>query len=141
MEKHEPTAKDMTVVQLLRDSLSHTEKTEAVIAQDIQTILEDQYGIILYPSSVGATAPQTDGHVACHSYMLGVLEVKGLSGHGDPAVQAAMYSLEALRSIFKKKQDPFDVLPCIVIYVIGRCSFLIPYYPILTLGEPSQGHV
>jgi hypothetical protein len=135
-ETHRPTREDYAVIQELRSALSQTWEEEATTGDAIRFILSQHYGIQLYPAFVGATARQTGGNTTYKSYMLVVLEVKSFNGEGG---QGTMYVSEAIRPIPEQKQDPFDVLPCIVIRVAGRCSFFIPYYPILTLGGSSQG--
>jgi len=137
-QNHQPTVEDYTVVRKLCDTVSKTWETEAITAEAIRSILSWHYEIQLYPASVGASKRITDGHIMHLSYMLVVLEVKRYSGNRDPAVQGAMYTLEAIRHALRQHQDPLDVFPCIVIYVNGRCLFLIQYYPILTLGGSSQ---
>jgi hypothetical protein len=125
-ESHQPTAEDIALIQNLRSTLSQTEEKEAKTAEAIRSAFNRYYKIRLYAATVGATARQTDGHIMNDSYMPVVLEVKRFSGQGDPAVQGALYILEAIRPILEQRLDPFDLLPCIVIHVTGRCSFIIP---------------
>src|SRR5258708_38816827 len=87
-------------------------------------ILRDYYGIQLYAARVGPTDRITNGHISVGPYILAICGAKNWNGHRDPEVEASAYVLEAIRKeLVGSKKDPLDVLPCMVIYLVGGCLF------------------
>ena len=92
-----------------------------------------KHGIQLYPVTIPGMTCILDGHHIAHGYMSTVFEAKAWKGSGSPEVQSSLYWL---RSICKtvQSQDPQDLLPCIIKFLIGVCLFLTHYPCLLSIG-------
>jgi hypothetical protein len=131
VEHHEPTPTDNALVRDLCEAMSGTWEDELMQSRKFREILEDHYGIQIYPANVAQTTRTTDGHAQVGGFIYVVFEMRTWNGKGDPEVQASLYSLEADRAAFQSKRDPLDLLPCIIVYCIGG-SLSLPCYPLLT---------
>jgi len=131
VEHHKPTPEDNALVQELSSVMPGPWEDEVSQSAKFREILDKHYQIQLYSATVALTKRMSDGHAIVGPYMYVVLGMKGWNGQGDSEVQASLYALEASRKVIQGKMDPFDVLPCIIVYCIGGCLSL-PCYPLLT---------
>ena len=121
VELHEPTPEDNAFVLELRQTMSEPWEDERTQAQMFRGALAKYYDIQLYAAEVGSTRRTTDGHAVVGEYMYVVFEIKSWNGKGDPELQASFYALGSYRQIISSKKDPFDVLPCLIVYCTGGC--------------------
>ena len=136
-ELHNPTREDNELVSELRGAMSLEWSSEAMRCHEFRNIVAKHYEIQLHPAGIGGTARITDGRAMVGRAVVVVCEGKEWSGKRYPGVQGCLYWLESIRKTVRDG-DPLDLLPCIIISLIGAC--LLPtLYPCLLFIGPIIG--
>lgn len=77
------------------------------------------------PARIGVSEWTTPGHIKHirQPYLIAVCEGRTWKGEGDPEVRASGYVLYALRRALLDGKDPLDLLPCIIVYLVGSTFY------------------
>jgi hypothetical protein len=134
VKERKPTLEDHALARDLCDSMSQEWDLETDQCERFRQILANHYHIQLYAAEVAGTTRKTDGHVMVGSFMSTVFEGKTWSGCGSPEVQGSLHWLESVRKTVQGG-DPLDLMPCIVIHLVGTCLFPALYPCLLLIGS------
>lgn len=137
VKQHRPTQNDYDLARDLRAAMPQAWDTEAAQCETFRSILTKHYGIQLYAAEIGGTSRRADGHLMVGSFMSTVFEGKTWRDSGCPEVQSCLYWLTSIGKPVQNS-DPHDLLPCIIVFLIGVCLFPT-LYPCLLSIDPFIG--